>query len=361
MKILILANNDVGLFKFRRELILELLKEHTVYISLPNGELIDPLVNDGCTFIDTPVDRRGMNPIKDIKLYRRYISMLSDIQPDLVVTYTIKPNIYGGMACRSKGITYAANITGLGTAFEKDELVKHLVKFMYKKALKKAKVVFFENSYNQKLFIDEKIISQEQSHLLNGAGVNLDVYSYQEYPHNDRFRFLFIGRVMKEKGIEELFSAMEKLIDNGCNCCLDVVGPLEENYREIIDKNEADGWLYYHGYQKDVIPFIKGCDCFVLPSYHEGMANTNLECAASGRPIITSNIPGCREAVIDLESGFICEPRDVESLYSKMIEIYQMPNRAEMGKKGRAYMEKAYDKRGVIAETKSRLFDEVAV
>lgn len=350
MRVMILANNDVGLYQFRRDLIEELLKDHEVYISLPYGDLVNPLVEMGCRFIDTPMERRGMNPLKDLQLYGEYKRILNTIKPDLVITYTIKPNIYGGIACRTKRVPYAVNITGLGTAFENKGLLRKMVTVMYRVGLKKAKVVFFENSANRDLFVKEKIARDNQAVLLSGAGVNLDHFTYTPYPHNDVFHFLFIGRVMQEKGIDELFEAMKKLIGEGESCFLDVVGPFEENYKDKLEEFEKAGWLKYHGFQKDVRPFIKNCDCFVLPSWHEGMANTNLECASSGRPIITSNIPGCREAVTE-ESGFLCEPKNVDSLYQAMKKMIKANNREEMGKVGRKHMEDMFDKRKVVEST----------
>ncbi len=353
MKILILANNDIGLYQFRKELIEELLKNHDVYISLPYGQLVDPLRQMGCRFIDTPVDRRGVNPKTDFSLFLNYKKIIEKVKPDLVITYTIKPNIYGALVSRIKRIHCAVNITGLGTAFERGGLLTKLVTFMYKIALRKAKVVFFENSSNQKEFIDRRIIKAKQAKLLNGAGVNLEHYTYQEYPDNEKVRFLFVGRVMKEKGVDELFAAMKQLVKKGIPCSLDVVGPFEDDYIIKLEKYEKEGWLKYHGYQEDVRPFIKECDCFVLPSYHEGMANTNLECAASGRPLITSDIPGCKEAIFNGVSGLLCERKNAKSLYSAMKKMAGMSReeRKEMGIAGRKQMEDKFDKAKVVEET----------
>ena len=358
MRILILANNDVGLYQFRKELIFELLKKNEVYISLPYGKLVEPLKKAGCRFINTELDRRGVNPITDLKLLQKYLRIISKVKPDLVITYTIKPNIYGGFVCRIKNVPYAINITGLGTAFENGGILTKLVTTMYKVALKNAKVVFFENSANMKEFLDRKIIYKKQGKVLHGAGVNLEHYCYQEYPNNNKVRFLFVGRVMKEKGIDELFSAMKQLVKEGVHCFLDVVGPFEEDYKNKLEKYEAEGWLKYHGYQEDVRPFIKVCDCVVLPSYHEGMANTNLECAASGRPIITSNIPGCREAVLDGVSGLLCESKSSNSLYKAMKKLAEtsIHDRKNMGMAGIKHMEEEFDKRKVVANTMRRLF-----
>lgn len=352
MKILILANNDVGLYQFRRDLIQTLLPKHSVTISLPYGPLVEPLKEAGCRFLDTPIDRRGINPATDLKLLRQYKKMLKSEKPDLVITYTIKPNIYGSLACKSRKIPYAVNITGLGTAFQGNGILRKLVTFLYKTALKKAKVVFFENSGNRQVFLDEKIVPAEKACLLSGAGVNLERYAPAPYPADGKIHFLFVGRVMKEKGIGELFEAMERLAAQGENCCLDVLGLHEENMDDQIRQGQAAGWLNYHGYQADVRPFIEKAHCFVLPSYHEGMANTNLECAAMARPVITSDIPGCREAVTPA-SGMLCKPQDANSLFSAMEAFLRLPHsrKAAMGIAGRAHMEAVFDKKKVVQST----------
>lgn len=358
MRVLILANFDLGLYKFRKELIEELLnKGYEVYISLPDGDLVRPFEKMGCIFIDTPVDRRGINPKTDFGLFQNYRKMMKDVNPDLVITYTIKPNIYGGIAARLAKKRYAVNITGLGTAFENAGLIRTVVVNLYKFALKKAKVVFFENSGDRNELLSFGCFDREKTVVLNGAGVNTETYAYQPYPHNDTVKFLFVGRVMKEKGIDELFAAMQRLVTEGQKCFLDVVGPFEEDYKGKLEQYEKAGWLKYHGYQKNVIPFIAACDCFVLPSYHEGMANTNLECASSGRPIITSNIPGCKEAVVD-GSGLLCEPKNMDSLYEamkKMLSI-SIEERERMGQVGRKHMKDVFDKKKVVADTIKHLF-----
>ena len=359
MRILVLANNDVGLYQFRRELLSEMIgRGHEVYISLPDGELVSPLCEMGCHFIDTPIDRRGIDPATDLKLFSAYRRLLREIKPDLVVTYTIKPNIYGGISCRLSKIPYAANITGLGTAFQKKGALRTLVTLMYRTALKKSKTVFFENAGNMQTLQGERIVRREQCCLLSGAGVNLDHYQPAEYPTDDPpVRFLFIGRVMREKGIDELFGAMERLHAENIHCVLDVLGNYEEDYAEAIERYTAAGWLRYHGYQKDVRPFIVDSHCFVLPSYHEGMANTNLECAATARPIITSNIHGCKEAVIDGESGFLCEPKNADSLYEAMkrFSALSADERRKMGLRGREHMEQTFDKKIVVGNTLKEL------
>lgn len=353
MKILVLTNFDVGLYQFRRELLARLLQAHEVYISLPDGELVRPLEEMGCRFLDTPLDRRGINPVKDCKLLLHYVKLLWQVKPDLVITYTIKPNVYGGIACRLLGVPYASNITGLGTAFQKKGALRTLVTVLYKTALKRAKVVFFENSANRDTLVGEGIVREEQCRLLMGAGVNLEHYVPAEYPAEETVHFLFVGRVMREKGVEELFAAMERLRREHCDCVLDVLGGFEENYEPLIRAGEAAGWLRYHGYQKDVRPFIAASHCFVLPSWHEGMANTNLECAAMARPLITSAIPGCMEAVEEGVSGLLCQVQNEDSLYEAMNRFLTLTReeRVQMGLAGRRRMEAVFDKEKVVDAT----------
>ena len=295
-----------------------------------------------------------MNPVHDAKLMFEYYKTVKKMQPDLVLTYTIKPNIYGGFVCRLLKVPYAVNITGLGTAFQGNGLLRHLVTAMYKVALKKAKVVFFENAENRDVILEARIIAKEKTHVLAGAGVDLEHFKYAPYPKDSEItRFLFIGRVMQEKGIDELFQTMQRLNKEGYKCMLDVVGGFEENYSEKIHKYEREGWLHYLGYQEDVRPFIEKCHCFVLPSWHEGMANTNLEAAATGRPVITSNIHGCLEAVEDGVTGYLAEKKNANALYQVMKKMCELSakKKERMGMVGRKHMEDQFDKCAIVEET----------
>lgn len=366
MKIMIVTNCASGLEVFRGMLIRELIHQgHELSAIIPLVEsddehVFENIIEDmGCNLIHVAMERRGMNPFRDLKLIIAYYHIFHTYRPQLVVTYTIKPNAYGGIAARLLRIPYAANITGLGTAFQRGKLLRFFASYLYKIALKKATVVFFENSDNLNRLLDAHIIQRNQAYLLHGAGVDLNVFTYTPYPLDSLgTRFLFIGRVMKEKGIEELFSAMQRLSNSGIPCSLDVLGNFDEDYSEIMEQYAADGWLHYHGFQRDVRPYIANCHCFVLPSWHEGMANTNLEAAASGRPVITSDIPGCREAVEDGVSGFLCKPKNAESLYQAMKRFLTLsqPQRQAMGQAGRKRMEAIFDKKTVVRDTIKELF-----
>lgn len=364
MRVLVLANSSSGLWLFRRELINKLIKDgcNVCAVSPDDGRFSD-LKLLGCEVIDVPIDRRGTNPIKDIFLIKKYIKIINEYKPDLVITYTIKPNIYGGMACRLKRIPYTANITGLGTAFQNTGALRKIVSGLYKVALRRAKKIFFENSANMKFILENKIASEKQAYLLNGAGVNIDYFYIKEYPRDRRLiKFLFIGRVMQEKGVNELLNAIQKTKQEGFLIELDIVGEMEEDYSSIFNKYIKEGWLHYHGFQQDVRPYIAECDCFILPSWHEGMANTNLECAAMGRPVITSDIPGCREAVIDGVSGYLCQPKNPDDIVACIKKFLQLsrPMRARMGYEGRKHIEKYFNKKSIVSETIGQLYEILA-
>lgn len=358
MKILMITNHSFMLWKFRRELIEELLKEHEVVISVPFGDHIEDFEKCGCRMIDTAVDRRGINPKTDIKLYWTYRKLLKTEKPDMAITYSIKPNIYAGFACRRMGIPYCVNVQGLGTAFQKPVL-SDMVTVMYKTALKKAKAVFFENEGNAEEFRNRKIIPASKQHVLPGAGVNLERFTYHEYPQNDRVHFLYLGRIMREKGVEELFWAARKLHEEGADFVLDLVGFFEDAYKEQVDALVADGVAVFYGFQTDPVPYYAAADCVVLPSYHEGMSNVLLEAAAIGRPVITSDIPGCREAVKNGESGLLCKVKDREEVYEAMKRMltYSANARRNMGYVGHQLMEEKFEKRKVVEETVGEIWE----
>lgn len=365
MKILIICNCSIGLERFRGMLIQELVRNGNIVKAIvpqsdeqKEADAENSLKKMECGLKRVSMERRGMNPIKDLNLFREYYMTVKKMKPDLAITYTIKPNIYGGIACRLLRVPYVVNITGLGTAFQNDGILRKMVTIMYRAALRKAKIVLFENEENRNVMVDYKIIKKNKTFVLPGAGVDVEYFAYTEYPADDsETQFLFVGRVMQEKGIDELFAAMRRLRAEGYKCSLTVLGDFEENYSEKMKNYETEGWLHYEGYQEDVRPFIEKSHCFVLPSWHEGMANTNLECAAMGRPVITSNIHGCLEAVEDGVTGFLCEKQNSDDLYQKMKEICELSQdeRKVMGIAGRKRMEEFFDKRKVVEKTIKKL------
>lgn len=358
-RIAVIANFDFGLYKFRKALLEQLIKDgNEVYILLPNGEFVDRLVEMGCRFIETPIERRGMNPLKDISLYRLYKIILKEIRPDLVITYTVKPNVYGGFACRMLKIPYAANITGLGSAIEGGGVLRKLVLTMYRTALKKARIVFFENEGNRQMIVDSGTVRAEQTYVLHGAGIDTDEYELSDYPDDGATKFLYVGRIMKEKGVDELFSSMERLKEGlGEKVELHVVGMFEEAYERKITELQGQGILQFHGFQENIKPFYSASHCIVLPSWHEGMSNVLLEAGSMGRPLITSNIHGCLEAVADGESGMLFEVRNEDSLYEKMRQFVEMTyeSKKKMALASREHICNYFDKRQVVSDTITHL------
>lgn len=353
-KVMIITNHSYMLWQFRKELIAELLKKNKVVISTPFVGHEDDFEKMGCRMINTELDRRGINPISDSKLYMFYKHILQTEKPDMVITYSIKPNVYAGYVCRRLKIPYCVNVQGLGTAFQKEPIAS-IVTLMYRSALKKAKTVFFENEANAAEFVKRKIVPTSQQTILHGAGVNLEEYKYQEYPSEENgIHFLFLGRIMKEKGVDELFEAAKKLKKKyGDKVAFDLVGFFEDEYKETVEKLVEDGVVVFHGFQSNPKPYYGMSHCVVLPSHHEGMSNVLLEAAATGRAVITTDIPGCREAVDNGKNGFLCNKMDVESLYDCMEQfvILQKEERREKGIVGRIKMEREFSKEAVVTET----------
>lgn len=351
MKVLVLANFGMGLHNFRKELLQELIDlEHEVYVSLPYDDYVPLLTDLGCKYVPTNVDRRGTNPITDLKLLYSYIDNIKKLKPDVVLTYTIKPNIYGGIACRITNTPYLTNITGLGTAVENQNLMQVITLNLYKAALRQAKCVFFQNEPHRKFFSEKKIVGSNIE-VLPGSGVNLQEYSLLDYPESDGIiRFLYIGRIMKAKGIDELIAAAKDIKQQYDNVEFELVGFCEEEYSEQLNELHNLGVIRYHGQQKNIKSYLERAHATILPSYHEGTSNVLLESAASGRPILASNVTGCRETFDESTSGFGFEAKDTESLKEAIIKFMKLPHeeKKKMGLAGRNKMKQEYDRKIVI-------------
>ena len=351
-KILIITNHSYMLYRFRKELIQKLLEDSEVVISTPFVGHETDLKELGANCIKTEVDRRSVNPFTDLKLLRTYKTILKQEKPDLVITYSIKPNIYAGYLCGKMKIPFCANVQGLGTAFQK-ALLSNLVTVMYRTAFKKVETVFFENQANAQAFVRRRILPAKKEVVLSGAGINLEEYRYRQYPDNEKVHFLYLGRIMKEKGMDELFGAVEQLQKDGCEFILDLVGFFEDEYKQQVEQLQSEGIVRFYGFQENPKPYYAQTDCVVLPSYHEGMSNVLLEAAASGRAIITTDIPGCREAVDNGKSGMLCKVKSTDSLYKAMKRFTELSRekRELLGKAGREKMEREFDKKKVVKET----------
>lgn len=351
-KVLVITNHSYMFWQFRRELIEELMKKYEVVLSMPFVGHEDDFQKMGVRCIETAVNRRGINPIKDLKLLVTYRKLLKTEKPDKVITYSIKPNVYAGLLCGLLNIPYYANVQGLGTAFQKKGLAQ-FVTMLYKAAFRKVQAVFFENEINAKEFSKRRIISLEKQVILKGAGVNLQHYTYQPYQEKEKVHFLFLGRIMKEKGMDELFYAARKLKAEGYQFVLNLVGFFEDEYEKEVKKLQEEEIAVFHGFQTETRPYYGMADCVVMPSYHEGMSNVNLEAAATGRVVITTDIPGCREAVEHGRTGLLCKAGDQESLYEMMKRFLEMSLEewCQMGMAARRKMEQEFDKVSIVNKT----------
>ena len=254
-------------------------------------------------------------------------------------------------------VSYIANVTGLGTTIENGGLLSFISTTLYKTGLKKANCVFFQNKDNRKLFIDKGIV-KGKTRLLPGSGVNLETHNIEPYPDDkDGIRFLFVGRIMKDKGIEELLSAIKDIHLERKDVIVDIVGWSDEDYAVALKEAEESGTICFHGLQSDVHPFYTACHCAVLPSYHEGTANVMLEASSTGRPVITTRVPGCQETFDEGVTGFGCEVRDTESLKQAMMRFLSLSQekRKEMGLAARVKMEREYDRTIVLEAYKEEI------
>ncbi len=348
-KILILANSSGGLYDFRNELVEKLLKEYRVSVSLPDEVRTRELADEGCKVIHTPINRRGVNPAEDFRLLLSYRKLLKEEKPDLVLTYTIKPNIYGGFCCRRMKIPYLVTVTGLGSTFQKQGLLLKMIVTMYRAGLKRAECVFFQNEENRKIFEQYKI-KGKKDRLVKGSGVSLKRHTFEEYPKEGLTRFLFVGRMMREKGIEELLEAAEVL--HGPEVVFELLGYCDEDYQDRLDDCERKGCIRQLGFHPDVHEYLKQSSALVLPTYHEGMSNVLMEAAATGRPVIATNVSGCKEIFEEGVTGFGCEPKSGGELIRALQKFLALSRqeRAAMGRRAREKMEREFDREKVVKD-----------
>ncbi|MCH5258168.1 MAG: glycosyltransferase family 4 protein [Lachnospiraceae bacterium] len=347
-KILILANSAGGLCDFRDQFLDKLAMKHTVAVSVPDDVKKEELVARGFQVYKTPINRRGINPIEDLKLCLSYGKLMKQVKPDMVITYTIKPNIYGGVCAAVRRIPCIATITGLGGAFDKRGPLLWLVIFLYRLGLRKDACVFFQNEENRGIF-RKYGIHGKKDRLVMGSGVNLSRHPYEPYPQSEEVHFLFMGRVMKERGILEYLEAAKRLHSD--TVFFDIMGYCDEDYEDMLNELEKQGIIRQIGFQTEVAPYLAATSAVVIASFHEGMSNALLEAAATGRPVIASRISGCREAYEEGITGFGFTPGRADELIEAMKKFLALSTeeRAQMGRAGRKKMEAEFD-RQIIAD-----------
>ena len=353
-KILILTNSIRGLYSFRKEVVKALKdKGFKVFISTPDNHYQhhDYFGEMGCINIKTPFNIHGKNPILDLKLMLSYRSLIKKIKPDVVLTYTIKPNLYGGLASRLCHVPQIANITGLGSAVENKGWLQTLTFSLYKICMRKTSVVFFQNNAN-KQFCEKHNMIKGDKRLIPGSGVNLQYHSLQPYPENQTpVRFIFVGRLLHEKVIDQYLEAAAVIRSKYPNTEFHVIGDRGEAYRKKLDVLVKSNIIINHGRQTDVRPFYGLSHCTIHPSFYpEGMSNVLLESCAAGRPIITTNRPGCGEVLDDGINGYLVNQRDTKDLVSKIEKFIRLPYEAkqQMGKAARLKVEREFDRQIVV-------------
>lgn len=353
--ILILVNHEVVIYNFRLELVERLLHDgYEVHISTPFGDRIKELCGLGAICHDITIDRHGMNPAAELGILAKYVKLIADIHPIIVLAYTIKPNIYGAIASRAAHVPFVANITGLGMAVENGGMKQKLMVLLYQAAFGSIQRVFFQNKENERFF-KENHIAVDKHRLLPGSGVNLSRYTATELPPcgNGKagrpVKFAFISRIMKEKGIDQYLVAAKKVRSVYPNAKFHVCGFCEAEYEGQLDEMDKAGIVTYHGMIKNVAEFMSQMHCIVHPTYYpEGLSNVLLEASACGRPVITTDRSGCREVVKG--NGYLVKKKSTKELIKAIEKFINLPlkEKAAMGKAGRKLVEEKFDRQIVV-------------
>jgi len=350
-RILFLVNHDVVIYNFRLEIVERFLTDgHEVHISSPYGERIDDLLALGAKYHEMSMDRHGMNPKEELRLLRVYKALMMEIEPDIVLGFTIKPNIYGAIAAKKIGIPFVANITGLGTAVEIPGVKQKILVLLYKYAFNGIRRVFFQNTENMQFFIDHNIAVKAHE-LLPGSGVNLERYPFRTYLENAVIKFAFISRIMKEKGIDQYLEAAEVIKQKYGQVEFHICGFCEAEYDGKLKEMHDRGVVIYHGMIRNVAEFMANMNCIVHPTYYpEGISNVLLEACATGRPIITTDRSGCREVVDDGVNGYMIPQKDGRALITAIEKFLGMTleERRKMGKNARKKVEREFNRQIVV-------------
>jgi len=351
---MMVVNDTTFAYNLRRELLARLIRDgHEVSLLCSVISFREELETMGVRLLDVQYNRRGTNPLADLKLFVTYFKHLRKERPDLILGNNIKPNVYAGLACRLLKIRRICNITGLGTALEQPGLLQKITMLLYKMGTWNAECILFQNTENMAFFRAHKMLSPEsRAVLLPGSGVNLEAHPAYPYPETEETHFLYIARILKEKGIDLYLAAAKEIRRRYPKTRFHICGSCDDGaYWEILKKAEADGDVLYHGEQKDMGPFYRETHCVVHPSYYpEGMSNVLLEAAASARPAIATDRSGCRETVDDGITGFVIPVKDVKALVDALDRFMGMTweARRNMGLAGRKKMEKEFDRTVVV-------------
>ena len=354
MKILIAINQARVLYDFKRELVAALLERgDEVLLSFEDDFRADYFRQTSARVIPTPIDPRGLNPLRDLKLCAFYRELLEREQPDVVLTFTVKPNVYFGAICAKARVPYCATISGLGGPMNGSAPLRIATTLLYRRGLREAERVFVQNASIADCVLRDRIANHDQLVLVPGSGVDLERFQPLPYPTEEKeTKLLFIGRLMRDKGIAELVECARRIRTHRPDVVFQVVGAAERGCPEdVMTRDAADyGIIEYLGYQEDVRPFIEKASAVILPSYHEGMSNVLLEAAASARPVLASIVPGCVETFDEGRSGLGFPPKSADALAATVARFLAIPReeREKMGLRGREKVAKHFSRADVV-------------
>ncbi|EKG59736.1 glycosyltransferase family 4 protein [Vibrio cholerae] len=360
MKLIMVANTAWSVFNFRHSLIKELLRCGVqLYVIAPEDKFSAKLTEMGCQVLDLPMQAKGVNPIADLGLMLRLLRHYREIKPDFIIHYTIKPNIYGSLAAKLAGIPSLAITTGLGYTFVNQNVVSQVARQLYKFAFCYPQEVWFLNEDDRRAFLEHHLIEPDKAVLLHGEGVNLNHFVPTDKPQPDgNVRFLLIARMLRDKGVCEFVEAARQIRQHYPNAIFQLLGDCSVPNPSVIRREEIALWekegvVEYLGTTDDVRPIIAQADCLVLPSYYrEGIPRTLMEGAAMAKPIITTDNVGCRDVVLDSQTGYLCEVKNAKSLAQRCEQFLTLSDseKQAMGKAGRSFMEAKFDEKWVIKQ-----------
>ncbi len=356
MKIAIVLNTSWNIYNFRMGLIKSLQENgHQVVAIAPEDEYTSKLIDAGCEYHKLMMDSRGANILKDLGLIFELNRLYKKIKPDLILHYTIKPNVYGTIAARLQNIPAINNVCGLGTIFLNDNLVSKIGALLYKISFKFPKKVFFQNEQDRQLFKERGLIDDKITDILPGSGIDLTKFHGTDFKRNKNFTFLLISRLIHDKGVLEYIEAIKILKSKGIEAKFQILGAKDIEHKRGIKEELINDWIEnnvieYLGKTDDVRHFINNADCVVLPSYREGTPKSLLEAASSAKPIVATDVPGCREVVDNEINGLLCKIKDPIDLADKMEKMIGLSNEQlkTMGINGRKKMEDQFDEAIVI-------------
>ncbi|RED92848.1 glycosyltransferase family 4 protein [Marinoscillum furvescens] len=365
MKIAIAINTSWNIYNFRKGLLQSFLDQgHEVVAIAPPDEYSPKLEAMGCSYVPLPMSASGMNPLTDGKLLVQFYQVLRRERPDVLLSYTIKPNIYGALACKALGIPIIANVSGLGTVFLWKGYVKKLAVSLYSFAFRHASWVFFQNNEDQAEFTRFVKLDERKTSLLPGSGVDTQHFAQEPLPTAEVPELVMIARLLVEKGVYDFIEAIRLLRKKGLHVRFHLVGALDESHARSIAGEELATWqkeglIRYTAHLEDVRPVIAQASAVVLPSYREGTPRTLLEAGAMGRPLIATDVPGCRHVVQDGKNGFLCKPQNPADLAAKIKLFLALSHQeqTEMAHRSRKFIEENFDQQLVIRQYHRKVTD----